>query len=218
MKPAGRSPHSCSPANASGWRRAPSFSPSKADELVDACRRSTTDQEAFRQLYELHFPKVHSVCARVTGNSADALDATQETFLRAFRKLGKFRFRSSFSSWLYRIAYNTAVEIVRSRRRVESRERSISPADLNQPSFVDSRTAPVLTTLVREEEAQLVHVVVDGLSETLSATAAMRHLDGLSYEEIGVRQGIPLGTVRSRLSRAYESLRAQLLATRALAS
>ena len=94
-------------------------------DLVLACQetRPSGFEGAFRELYDLYKDRVYNVCYRITGNPADALDASQETFGILFRKIGAFRFESRFSSWVYRIAVNASIDL--KRRASVKRPRSL---------------------------------------------------------------------------------------------
>jgi RNA polymerase sigma-70 factor (ECF subfamily) len=143
---------------------------------------------------------------RYMSNPADAEDATQETFIKAYRGLRHFRCECALYTWLYRIACNCAGNLLRARRR-DFLNNTIDLAD-----FRDAARHPTrLRELATPEELALtadirgtVNIALDELSEEHRAVITMREIDGLSYEEIASVMCIPVGTVRSRIFRARD--------------
>jgi len=178
------------------------------EALVRACLEDD-DEHAFGRLHERYRAAVYRVCLRVTGNAQDAEDAAQDTFLVVHQKLGTCRLRSRFSSWILRVAYNKGIEIRRSRRRTNPRRRGFDVNDSvdELEVVVDYRGRGIPEELCERESCERIAVAVHGLSPRLRQAAALRYLAELSYQEIGERLAIPIGTVRSRLSRARESVR-----------
>ena len=183
-------------------------------ELVEACQRaeSETYREAFEELYNLYKERVYNVAYRITGSPVDALDASQETFGILFRKIREFRFRSKFSSWVYRIAVNAAIDL---RRRGVARR---FPAPAASPEGMsldrleleeDGGRGPERWAGGRELEVE-VQGAIDRLSPKLRAIVVLRHVEGLSYEQISEVLRCSMGTVKSRLARAHESLERSL--------
>jgi RNA polymerase sigma-70 factor, ECF subfamily len=161
---------------------------------------------AFDRLVLKYRPRIVDLTMRYTRNPADAEDATQDTFIKAYRGLRHFRGDSAFYTWLYRIASNCARNVLKARRR-----------DLlkNTVDFAEFRNAARLPTRLRElatpEELALtadihgtVNSALEGLSEEHRAVITLREIDGLSYQEIASAMSIPVGTVRSRVFRARD--------------
>jgi RNA polymerase sigma-70 factor (ECF subfamily) len=161
---------------------------------------------AFDRLVLKYRPRIVDLTMRYTRNPADAEDATQETFIKAYRGLRHFRGDSAFYTWLYRIASNCARNVLKARRR-----------DLlkNTIDFAEFRNVARLPTRLRElatpEELALtadihgtVNSALEGLSEEHRAVITLREIDGLSYQEIASAMSIPVGTVRSRVFRARD--------------
>jgi RNA polymerase sigma-70 factor (ECF subfamily) len=185
-------------------------------DLIVACQESPPSgfEGVFRELYDLYKDRVYNVCFRITGNPADALDASQETFGILFRKVGGFRFESRFSSWVYRIAVNASIDL---KRRTSARR----PASLDAleaggkegahpMEFTDEAAeAPVLVASRHELEGEIQEAITR-LSPKMRAITVLRYLESLSYEEISESLGVSLGTVKSRLSRAHEALDREL--------
>jgi RNA polymerase sigma-70 factor, ECF subfamily len=161
---------------------------------VDASRPVAEREVAFHQLVRRHQRRVYAVCVQVLGHGADAEDATQETFLRLARGAGSFRGDARLSTWLFRVARNVATDHVRYDAR-----RPVTPvADVTRvggDTADADRTAATDTVLsMRAALAQL-----DERSRTLLVLVAV---EGLSYAEAAAAVGMPVGTVKSRVSRA----------------
>ena len=172
------------------------------DEL--ARRAAGGDEDAFAQLVGLHEKKVYGLALRMCGNPEDAADAAQEAFLAAWKGLPRFRGEAGFSTWLYRLTSNAAIDHL---RRVK-RQRGEVSLDGGGPGLdaVDNAPSPQ----AQAEETELREAVAEGLSmlsEDHRQALLLRELRGLSYEEIASELRVDLGTVKSRISRARGSLR-----------
>jgi RNA polymerase sigma-70 factor (ECF subfamily) len=159
------------------------------------------------QLLRRHHDRVFAVCRRITGNDADAADASQEALISIVRSLGKFDGRSSFGTWVYRIATNASLDELRRRRRrptvgaTESIGHDLAH-DIADPD------AGVRIEIVAERMA--IDVALAGLAEDFRIPIVLRDLAGLDYGEIAEVIGIPIGTVKSRIARGRANL-SQLL-------
>lgn len=198
------------------------MSPDPDAILVQTCQESLSRtgklgfEGPFRELYDLYKDRVFNVCFRICGNTADALDASQETFGILFRKLADFRFQSKFSSWVYRIAVNASIDLRRRSRRLTSLDGLDDGefSDAGSPGNVrdirdESVEMPVNTMTRRELELQ-IQATIDRLSPKLRAITVLRYIEGLSYEEISDALQVSLGTVKSRLARAHDALDREL--------
>ena len=96
-------------------------------------KAQTGDSRAFERLYRMHADKVHGLCLRMTGNTAEAEDCTQEAFIQAWSKLNHFRGESAFSTWLHRVAVNTVLGRMRKSRREQDRIRAVRMPKIHQP-------------------------------------------------------------------------------------
>ena len=143
---------------------------------------------------------VYRLSLAITGEEADARDAAQETFLRAWRSIGRLRDTDRFDAWLQRIAVNQARMVVRTRRRRRVRE---IPA---------SRLSHQPETAAPESDAARLGAALELLTTDQRAILALHHLEGRSVEELGKILGIPVGTVKSRLFTARKALDARLRA------
>ena len=173
------------------------------DEVL-ARRAADGDNKALDALLRDHLALVHGVCRRILGNPDDALDATQEALIAIARKIGSFDGRAKFSTWVYRVATNAALDEARRRTR-----RPV-PFESLPESGRSSRTASTDAAIVDrlDVDAALAH-----LTPEYRAAVALRDLVGMDYAEIAEVLDIPPGTVRSRISRGRAAL-ADLLGNR----
>lgn len=177
-----------------------------AEELVRAAAKGNT--LAFEELVRLHEKKVYALALRMCGNSEDAADVAQEAFLSAWRGLPSFRGEAGFSTWLYRLTSNAAIDQLRKGKR-QREEASLDDGDL--PLDVPDRQPGPQEAV---ESAELQRAVADGLrelSEDHRQILLLREYQGLSYDEIAQALEVDLGTVKSRISRARRALRKILL-------
>jgi len=186
-------------------------------DLILRCQGTSPEglEGAFRELYELYKDRVYNVCFRITGNSADALDAAQETFGILFRKIDGFRFESKFSSWVYRIAVNASIDLKRraSNRRLASleavEEASSEPGRRGADLAIDEGESPYRQAGKQELELEVQQAILR-LSPKMRAITVLRYLEDLTYEQIAETLQISLGTVKSRLARAHQALDREL--------
>lgn len=154
------------------------------------------DSAAFTELVAPHRTRLWGVCLRVTGSHTDAEDALQDCLLAAWRNLDRFRGEAAIGTWLYRIAANAAVAVVRRRREVAG----------EVPDRADPATPTDDVLAVRDEiEAALRLVPTD-----FRVALVLREYGDLTYEEIAAHQGVGVQTVKSRLNRARAAVRAAL--------
>lgn len=174
------------------------------------------DAAAFEHMVAERAGDVYALLYRLTADAEEARDLTQETFLRAFQSISRFRGDADLKTWLYRIAVNQARNRWRwwKRRRREATvsldapgNSSEQPLGLSLPN-VDAPN-PEMETLAREREAQL-HEALRGLRSAYREAVILRDIEGLSYEEIAATLEISIGTVKSRLSRGRLELRQKL--------
>ncbi len=161
-------------------------------------------REAFDLLVLKHQHQVLKILSRYVGNPADAMDLAQDTFIRAYRALAGFRGEAKFSTWLYRIAVNTAKNYVVSRKRA-AWEQPLLEGDMER-----SHNETPEHQLLAEEIRQTVNVAINELSPELKTAITLRELEGFSYERIAQEMDCPVGTVRSRIFRAREQISERL--------
>lgn len=174
--------------------------------LVERCRGG--DESAFAELVSRYEHKVYSLAFRMTGNHDDAQDLAQDVFVKVYHSLNRFRGEASFSTWLYRVASNVCLDSLRRRGRRPAV--SLDAASVGDPSAVgDPRPGPQAAAEANEVQAAL-QAAIASLSPKHRAMVVLRDVQGMSYEEVAYITGCALGTVKSRLSRARESLRGTL--------
>lgn len=183
----------------------------KENELIQKAAQG--DQDAFAQLLELHQNKVYGLTLRLVGSPEDAMELTQETFFNAWRGLPNFHADSKFSTWLYRLATNAAIDFLRREKRRKSLV-SVPLSTDDDPDRVldipDQRFTPQ-SQLERQELQEAVHRGLGQLSDEHRQVLVLRELNGLSYTEIAQVLDIEEGTVKSRIFRARLALRKILL-------
>lgn len=167
------------------------------------------DPDAFRVLVERYQGRAYRLALRILRNEESARDAVQEAFVKAYTSLGRFEERSSFFTWLYRLVTNQCIDMRRrehGERRVEWREGDVlEEAELPLAPELAPPELPVDEALRKELRGQLAEAI-DALPEAARTTLLLREVDGLAYAEIAEVQGIPRGTVMSRLHYARRRL------------
>jgi RNA polymerase sigma-70 factor (ECF subfamily) len=174
--------------------------------LVERVKRG--DKAAFDLLVIKYQSRIINLVMRFVRNHADAMDITQEAFIKAYRALPNFRGDSAFYTWMYRIAVNTAKNFlaIQANRRMPEVEQD--PSEMEQ---IDTGTAlKELDTpenlLLTAEIQDTVVKAIENLPEDLRTAIILRELEGMSYEEIAESMDCPIGTVRSRIFRAREAI------------
>ena len=172
-------------------------------ELVAAAQAG--DRRALDALLRRHYDRVHAVCRRIAGSSRDADDAAQEAMISIVRGLPRFDGRAQFSTWVYRIATNAALDELRRRKRrpalhVVSDERE--PAEPTDP-LADREVTGVVDRMA-------IDAALDELPEEFRAAVVLRDVADLDYAEIATALGVPVGTVKSRIARGRGQLTALL--------
>ena len=160
------------------------------------------DTGQFERLAAENERQVYAVCFHMMGNREDAQDCAQETMLRAFRSFASFRGEASFSTWITRIAMNACTDALRKRRDAVSLDALREDQGFDPPDGAPTAYA----RLEERERLRLLREGLDLLAPDLRQMIVLRDMQGRSYEEIGEILGVPLGTVKSRVSRAREKL------------
>ena len=165
------------------------------------------NKQAFDALVIKYQYKVFKLVARYINDPSEVLDVTQEAFIKAYKSLDNFRGDSSFYTWLYRIAVNTAKNHLISRgRRVPESDYEISEIEqFLSKKDVKEYSTPERTLMYDEMEHMLFDIIED-LPSDLRTSIMLREIEGLTYEEISEVMGCPVGTVRSRIFRAREAI------------
>ncbi|HEX9146151.1 MAG TPA: sigma-70 family RNA polymerase sigma factor [Candidatus Binatia bacterium] len=176
-------------------------------ELVQRCQSG--DMTAFEELVSRYHQKVYLVIVGLLRNRDDALEVAQETFLRAYRKIGSFQGGSSFYTWLYRIAVNIAIDSRRRQKRSPLDFRESMDGVLEEQNEVAKD--PFADVHDKELREKLIAAIND-LTPEHKAVIVLRTIEGLSYKDIGEILGCSEGTVMSRLHYARKKLQDKLRA------
>ena len=174
----------------------------EANEATLVSMAQGGDRNAFSELVRMHARGVMNVIYRMCGDTQIAEDAAQETFIKAWLDFGSFRPGAPLRNWLYRIAMNTAIDMLR-------REKRILPGAVEDFHLADPGPGPE-ALLMSGQRAALVQKAVQSLPEASRAVLALREYEGLSYHEIADALDIPIGTVMSRLNYARNLLKKKL--------
>lgn len=183
-------------------------------ELIHRAKQG--DMLAFEELILQHEKIVYNLALRMMNYSEDAKDISQEVFLKAYRSLSNFDERSAFSTWLYRITHNTCIDEMRRRKGKQSyslEEELENEEGSMQRQIADEGDTPE-ESLLREEQKSEILQALDTLTEEHKMAIILRDVKGLSYEEIAEIQELSLGTVKSRISRARNQLKTEILKIR----
>ena len=178
--------------------------PDAETEALLIARAQTGDRDAFGELVRHHHPGVVNVVYRLCGDVELAEDAAQDAFIQAWLRLSSFQRGTSLRNWIYRIAVNAALDVLR-------RAPKAPALDLESLSISDP-SAPPETVLLQNERAHIVQRAILSLTEANRSVLILREYGELSYQEIAATLNIPLGTVMSRLNYARERLK-ELLAS-----
>jgi RNA polymerase sigma-70 factor (ECF subfamily) len=185
--------------------KAPPNSVSSDQQLVE--RVQSGDKRAFDLLVLKYQHKIISLVGRYVKDHHEAMDVSQEAFIKAYRALANFRGDSQFYTWLYRIAINTA------KNYLVSRSRRPPDVDVEANEYGDYGSADVMADvdtpenlMARDQLQDKVFATLDKLPEDLKTALTLREFEGMSYEEIAQVMDCPVGTVRSRIFRAREAI------------
>jgi RNA polymerase sigma-70 factor, ECF subfamily len=178
--------------------------------LIQRC--VARDEYACAELVNEHQRMVYQLALNLLNDHNEALDLSQEVFLRVFRTIHAFRGQSSLRTWIYRIVVNQARNRQRWwRRRHRSQQVSLDQHIQDHGDLPETGTGGSPDRVLGQKQlADRIRVALDRLPFDQRTALVLREIDGLSYEEIGFSLGIAVGTVKSRLARAREGLRSQL--------
>lgn len=176
------------------------------DLLIRRAQRG--DADAFEQLLLEHQKNVYNLCYRMANNPDDAMDLSQETFLRAWRCLDQYQFASAFSTWLYRLCSNLCIDFLRKRRRQQTVPLTFEDADGEEQTYAVPDPAPLPEELVELKlTRETLQAAMAQLLPEHRAILQLRVCEDLPYEQIADILDIQVGTVKSRLSRARTQLK-----------
>lgn len=178
--------------------------------LIQRC--AVRDEDACAELVNEHQRMVYQLSLNLLGDHNEALDLSQEVFLRVFRTIHTFRGASQLRTWIYRIVVNQARNRQRWwRRRHQAQQVSLDDHIRAHGDLPESSEGASPDRMLGQKQlAERIRLALDRLPFDQKTALVLREIDGLSYEEIGYSLGIAVGTVKSRLARAREALRGQL--------
>ena len=174
------------------------------NELLLISRARGGDREAFGELVEQYRDNVYRLAYRMCGNTYDADEAAQEAFVAAWRALPNFRGDAKFSTWLYRLTTNAAIDVMRR----EKRHQTVGDGEMIE--VADDADSPQ-ETVERTEQQEAVQEALSTLSEEYREVLLLRYMEELDYAEIAEVLQLPSGTVKSRINRAKAALKTALL-------
>lgn len=173
-----------------------------SEDVIGRCQAG--DIQALEVIYRAYGDRIYRLCLRLLGEATEAEDAAQEVFLRVYGQISKFSGRSAFSTWLYRVATNHCLNMLKSRQILPSVSALAETAHPCDPA--PSPAAEAIKAEERKYLARLLHA----LDHDDRAIIVLREIEALTYQQIADVLEIPIGTVMSRLRRARGRLRAQV--------
>jgi len=177
----------------------------------DLVLRALSGREAcFEELVRRYQRPIAAYVYRMVGNYDAALDLTQEVFIKVYNSLSRYRSEFKFSTWIYKIAHNAAIDHLR-RHAVREQALVTGPESERREISIESRRLTPEQESERKERRSEIEAVVQLLPTAYRELIVLRHSQDLSYDEIAEVTGLPLGTVKNRLFRAREAMRDQLL-------
>lgn len=178
------------------------------------------DTKAFERLIINYEKLIYNVCYRIMTNPDDARDVSQEVLIKIYKNISKCNDIKTFKSWIYTIINNTCIDEIRKRKGkyTESLDATVNNEDGEMDKQIPSNSLTPEQEIVKNETVNEVQIAISKLSENYRVLIVLRDIKGLSYEEIAQITNLPLGTTKSRLSRARKSLKDIILKDRELKS
>lgn len=165
------------------------------------------DQNAFREITEMYRDKIARMASRILKGSIESDDVVQETFLRFYLNMNRFDESKSLSAWLYRIGKNVALDILRKRRATVPLDDTQDEEGLSRHERLPSREPTPEEAALQTESRELAAAMIDSLPEKFKPLFVGQYVHGLTLEEISRETGLPLNTVKSRMSRGRSFLK-----------
>ncbi len=168
------------------------------------------DQQAFEELIRPHEKKVYNIALKLVKNEHDAYDLAQEALLKVYKALENFEYKSNFSTWLYRITYNTCLDFLRKEKKNWQVSLDEEKEDGVKLEIEDKSPTPEIAFEAKMTR-QMISEAMDELDEVQRAVVVLRDVEGLSYDEIAALTDLNIGTVKSRINRGRTKLKALLM-------
>ena len=170
------------------------------DEKYRIERVKAGDKEAFTGLVDSYKDMVYTVCLRMLNSEADAEEAAQDVFIKAYRAIGSYQAKAKFSTWLYRITYNNCISVIRKRVKM------IDLVDDVPESRVDEKEMNGLEHLSAEERSKYLKMAIESLAETDAVIVTLFYYDQLSLDEIAGITGLSSSNIRIKLHRSRKKM------------
>ncbi|MDI6860550.1 MAG: sigma-70 family RNA polymerase sigma factor [Caldisericia bacterium] len=165
------------------------------------------DIEKYSYFIKEYQNEIYNLCFSIVKNRDDALDLTQEAFLIAFKNLKNFRGEASFSTWIYRIAYNLSINFAKRKGQILT----ILDRDEDEIEFqIEDKKSSIWDEIEREERIKIINKCLNRLKEFDRLIIELREVNNLTYEEMSQILSLPIGTIKSRLFRARERLKREI--------
>ena len=179
-------------------------------KLVETERENVPQTRHFKELLKQYQHIVYNQAYRMLGNREDAEEALQDSFVRMYRALALFEWKSSFSTWFYRIVYNTCATAVGKKNRIHPLSIDVEDEDGLRTEIASDELQPDIR-LESDEFSKIVNEEVGKLPVVYGSTFTLFAIQEMSYEEIVQVTGLPLGTIKARLFRARAMLRESII-------
>ena len=165
------------------------------------------NQDAYKRLMRKYRNAIYHLIVRMIGFTPEAEDLTQEAFIKAFNSLASFNDEFSFSTWLYKIATNNAIDHLRKRKvKLVSIDKPLPNSDGEQHFEIPDTSYVPDQNILRAQQTRTIETAIENLPDKYRVVIVMRHQQEKSYEEIAEELGLPLGTVKAHIFRARELL------------
>jgi len=158
------------------------------------------DREAFGGLVDAHKNMIYTVCIRMLTSEADAEEAAQDVFVKAYRSIGSFQAKSKFSTWLYRIAYNHCISVIRKKVKMIDLVGEIPEGEIDEGEMNG------LESISAEERSKYLKIAIESLAETDAVVVTLFYYDELSLEEIADVTGLSSSNIRIKLHRSRKKM------------
>lgn len=179
------------------------------DELIESVLNG--NEQAFQSLLDKYNGKIFKTIYGVIGNYHDAIDLTQDVFFQVYRNISKYKPKGQFSCWIFKIALNRSKNYI-TKRKIITFLSFDWVTKINQSSLIDNtERGNVEAYAEKNEKIELLYEALNALDYSFKEILILKEIDMLEYKEISKILGIELGTVKSRISRAKEKLKEQLI-------
>ena len=183
-------------------------------ELIKAAKEGNPN--AFEQLAEKYYTKIYNYALRVLKNEQDAFDASQDALIKAYLNIKKFKEEANFFTWLFRITVNTCNDYHKKNKKRSTLSLSDSHEESKTTLQIEDKTQNIEEQILKAERKSLLYKAIDTLPEIHRQMIFLRDIENFTYEEIAEITNLPLGTLKSKISRARIKLKELLLKNKEL--